>query len=168
MQQLSQYYNNDPWNFAPRIGIAWSPAKYDQNIADCGGFGISYDCFPETLLLNSRANPPYEYNFGFCCGTAATEFGTPYDNGLILLGTSNNSVYGYLISPLVAQQVMLGPNNLPIGSGNPVEIWGTPQNMPTPYTYVYSLEMETQLPKNFGKRLPTDIRAAGQFEKPAF
>jgi Carboxypeptidase regulatory-like domain/TonB dependent receptor len=149
VEQLGQYYQNDRDNFAPRIGFAWSPAKYDSNIVLRGGFGISYDRLPETLLLNSRANPPYEYNFGFCCGTAATEFGSPYDNGLIQLGTSSNSVYGYPISPLVAQQVMLGPNNLPIGSGNPVEIWGTPQNMPTPYTYVYSLEMETQLPKNF-------------------
>jgi hypothetical protein len=149
VKQLGQFYQNDRTDFAPRIGFAWSPAKYNGNIVFRGGFGISYDRFPETLLLNSRANPPYEFNFGFCCGTAASEFGSPYDKGLILLSTSSNSIYGYSNSPLVAQQVMLGPNNLPTGNGNPVEIWGTPQNMPTPYAYIYSLEMQTQLPKNF-------------------
>jgi outer membrane receptor protein involved in Fe transport len=146
---LSQYYKPDRNNWAPRIGFAWSPNKYDNKIVFRGGFGISYDRVPETLLLNSRANPPFEYNFGFCCGTASNEFGSPYDHGLILLGTSNNSVFGYPISPLVKSQITIGPNNLPTGSGNPVQIYGTPQNFPNPYVYVYSLEMQTQLPSNF-------------------
>ena len=144
VKTLGQYYQNDRNNWAPRLGFAWSPSKYSGNIVFRGGFGVSYDRIPETLLLNSRANPPYESNFGFCCGTAPTEFGTPYDNGLILLGTSNNSVYGYPISPLVGSQIVLGPNNLPIGTA--VEIWGTRPNLVNPYVYVYSLEMQDQLP----------------------
>ncbi len=142
VQTVSQYYKPDRNNFAPRIGFAWSPSRYDNKIVLRGGFGISYDRIPETLLLNSRANPPYQANFGFCCGGATN----PFDGGLIVLGTSNNSIYGYPITPLIGTQYVLGPNNLPIGTG--VEVWGTPQDMPNPYVYVYSLEMENQLPGN--------------------
>lgn len=143
VHKLGEYYKPDRNNFAPRIGFAWSPSQYEGKVVFRGGFGISYDRVPETLLLNSRANPPYQANFGFCCGNASD----PFNGGLIQLSTSSNSIYGYTLSPAVATKITFGPNNLPIGTG--VEVWGTPQNFPNPYVYVYSLEMQNQLPSNF-------------------
>ncbi len=144
VQHVSQYYKPDRNNFAPRIGFAWSPQRYGNNMVIRGGFGVAYDRIPEALLVPSRSNPPYQAQFGFCCGSADN----PFVGGLIVLGTSN-SIYGYPVSPLLAGQFPLGPNNLPTGAGQAVTIYGTPQNMPNPYTYVYSLEIEQQLPANF-------------------
>ncbi len=141
---VSQYYKPDRNNFAPRIGFAWSPAKYGNNMVVRGGFGVAYDRIPEALLIPSRQNPPYQASFGFCCGSADN----PYVGGLIVLATTN-SIYDYPVSPLVSQQFPLGPNNLPTAPGASVQLYGTPRNMPNPYTFVYSLEIEQQLPANF-------------------
>jgi hypothetical protein len=127
VQPVSQYYKPDRNNFAPRIGFAWSPQKYGNNMVIRGGFGVAYDRIPEALLIPSRSNPPYQAQFGFCCGGADN----PFVGGLIVLGTSN-SIYGYPVSPLLAGQFPLGPNNLPTGAGQAVTIYGTPQNMPNP------------------------------------
>ena len=35
------------------MGFAWAPNRYDNKMVFRGGFGISYDRIPETLLLNS-------------------------------------------------------------------------------------------------------------------
>jgi hypothetical protein len=144
VQPVSQYYKPDRNNFAPRVGFAWSPQRYNNNMVVRGGFGVAYDRIPEALLIPSRQNPPYQASFGFCCGGATN----PFDGGLIVLATTN-SIYNYPLSPLVKSQLPLGPNNLPTGSGASVQLYGTPQNMPNPYTYVYSLEVEQQLPAQF-------------------
>jgi hypothetical protein len=141
VQPVSQLYKPDRNNFSPRVGFAWAPDKYNNQVVVRGGFGVAYDRIPETLLLNSRQNPPFVANFGLCCGSATN----PFDGGLIVLATTN-SIYNYPVSPLIGTQFPLGPN-LPIGT--PVTIYGTPQNLPNPYVFVYSLEIQQQLPENF-------------------
>src|SRR5262249_30649439 len=92
--------------------------------------------------------PPFAASFGLCCGTAPTEFGTPYDQGLIVLSTSTNSVYGYQVSPLITTLMPLGPNNLPASGASvgSVQLYGAPQNYPTPTVYLWQLQIQKEFP----------------------
>jgi hypothetical protein len=142
--------NPDRNNFAPRIGFAYSPRieglhnflNNDRAVIR-GGFGIAYNRIPVAPLNNVRGNPPLFARFGLCCGTATTDFGSPFANGTILFATgSSNSISSYPRNPALGQGVL--PNGAVVGG--PVELWGTPQDLPNPYVYTYSLEMQHELP----------------------
>ena len=118
-----------------------------------GGFGVAYNRIPVAPLANVRGNPPFFGRFNICCGTAATDFGSPFAGGQILyaLGSSNsvtsfprNAALGGGINPATG-----GPN-----SGS-VEIWGAPQELPNPYVYTYSLEIQQELPGKLTARSGT-------------
>jgi hypothetical protein len=144
LKVTDQLTNPDRNNFAPRLGFAWSPGLLQNKTVLRGGVGVSYNRVPDVLFANTRGNPPFFARFGLCCGTAATDFGTPFDGGKItFVQGANNSVDSYPTNPALAQGI--DPSTgLPIGGA--VEAWGAPQNFPMAYTYNYSLETETQLP----------------------
>jgi len=149
VKPVSEYYRPTKRAFSPRLGFAWSPGTH-SNMVIRAGFGIAYDRVPEALLTPSRQNPPFAANFGLCCGTAPTEFGKPFDNGLILLSTSSTGITGYTVSPQITTQMPLGPNNLPTGAAGPccgsISIWGAPQYFPQPMAMLYSLDVQDRLP----------------------
>jgi len=142
---------NPTWrNFGPRLGMAWSPTMFENKVVVRGGFGIAYDRFDDNVFNNTRNNPPFVANYGICCGTEVTGFGTPFVNGQISFNTgTSNSPLSYpanpaLITPLNANGL---PTILP-GQGAP-NIYANPVNMPVPYVYLYSLQMQDSLPKNW-------------------
>jgi hypothetical protein len=143
----SQQWPSNKHNFGPRLGFAWSPTKYDSKLVFRGGFGIAYDRFDNNVFDNTRNNPPFVANYGICCGT----FNSPFANGQILFntGTSNNPL-SYPGNPVLATG--LGPNGLPIpgqGAYSPPNIYSTSVNMPNPYVYLYSFQMQYSLPKDW-------------------
>ena len=138
---------NPTWrNFGPRLGFAWSPMKYDSRLVFRGGFGIAYDRFDDNIFNQIRNNPPAVANYGLCCGTP----GSPYAGGLIAfnLGTSNNPL-SYPANSALATP--LGANGLPEPGGpyGSESIYSDPVHMPVPYTYLYSLQMQYSLPKDW-------------------
>ncbi|HET7112883.1 MAG TPA: TonB-dependent receptor, partial [Pyrinomonadaceae bacterium] len=149
---VDELYEPDKNNFAPRVGFAYSPRLHflglDSETGDTtvirGGFGIAYNRIPVAPLANVRGNPPFFGRFGLCCGTASVDFGTPFAGGQILYATgSSNSVTSYPRNPALGggiNPITGGPN-----SGS-VEIWGAPQDLPNPYVYTYSLEIQQELP----------------------
>ena len=150
VRPVDRLSNPDRNNFAPRIGFAYSPRieglhnllNNDRAVIR-GGFGIAYNRIPVAPLNNVRGNPPLFARFGLCCGTAPTDFGTPFANGTILFATgSSNSISSYPRNPALGQGVL--PNGAVVGAA--VELWGTPQDLPNPYVYTYSLEMQHELP----------------------
>jgi hypothetical protein len=139
-------------NFAPRFGFAYTPNGLragnffeGSRAVIRGGFGVAYNRIPVAPLNNVRGNPPFFARFNLCCGTAPTDFGTPFANGTILYATgTSNSIGSYPRNPALAQGVR------PDGSvvAGAVELWGTPQDLPNPYVYTYSLETQYELFSN--------------------
>jgi Carboxypeptidase regulatory-like domain len=139
-------YKKDLTNFGPQIGFAWNPKMLDSKLVVRGGGGIGYDRLPNALLNNARRNPPNGQNFGICCGTDVTEFGSPFVGGQITFVTStDNTIFGYPRNPGLGGGTNPA-NGLPNVGG--IEIYGTPQDLPSAYVMRYSLEGQYQLPKN--------------------
>lgn len=149
---IDELYEPDRNNFAPRVGFAYSPnikflglgSETGDTTVIRGGFGIAYNRIPVAPLANVRGNPPFFARFGICCGTAPTDFGTPFANGQILYAVgSSNSLTSYPRNPALGQGI-----NPVTGAPNSgaVEIWGAPQDLPNPYVYTYSLEVQQELP----------------------
>lgn len=137
-------YKKDLNNFAPQVGFAWSPAMLDNKLVIRGGGGLGYDRLANALLANARRNPPNGALFGICCGTAATEFGSPFVGGQItFVSSTDGTIFGYPRNPQLG-----GGANVTTGLPNigAVEIYGSPQDLPTAYVGRYSLEAQYQLP----------------------
>jgi len=146
--QVSQLYDPDRNNFAPRIGFAYTPTQSDGKVVFRGGFGVSYDRFFLNLFNNIRFNPPFSAGgIGLCCDAAAGilySFGNPNDplsyppNPALQAGIDPNT--GGLLAP--------APASLPGGfvrNDQYIEINGAPKNMRQAYIYNYSFEMDQQI-----------------------
>jgi hypothetical protein len=140
-------------NFGPRLGFAWSPMMYDNKVVLRGGFGIAYDRFDDNIFNQTRNNPPFVANYGICCGTAGPPtdgFGTPFVDGQIAFNIgASNSPLSYPANPALVTP--LGSNGLPtiLAGQSPPNIFSDPTHMPVPYTYLYSLQMQNSLPKDW-------------------
>jgi len=138
-------------NIAPRLGFSWSPARFRASTVVRGGFGIAYNRTDDVLFSNARGNPPAFARFNLCCGTASTDFGTPFDGGAILyaLGSSNSAV-SYPVNPALAFGIdpknggVCGNAKCSFDQG--VEIYGGAKNFRNAYVYIYSFEAERRLP----------------------
>jgi hypothetical protein len=144
----SSLYNPDRNNFAPRLGFAYSPKYFglEQKFVLRGGFGISYNRIPEVVFSNTRGNPPFFARYSICCGTAATDFGSPFAGGQILytLGTST-SPFSYPRNPALAVGIDPATGTPP---NRQVEIYGALPDTPTAYVYSFSFEGQYSLPWN--------------------
>ena len=142
----SDLYNPDRNNFAPRFGFAYSPRRYglEEKLVIRGGFGISYNRIPEIVFSNTRGNPPFFARYAICCGTAATDFGSPFAGGQILYALgSSTSPFSYPANPALAVGIDPVTGTPP---NRTVEVYGALADTPTPYVYAYSLETQYLLP----------------------
>ncbi|MDQ2856811.1 MAG: hypothetical protein M3R68_10815, partial [Acidobacteriota bacterium] len=142
--QVNQLYQPDKNNFGPRVGFAYSPERFKDNLVVRGGFGVSYNRIENYLFENTRGNPPFFARYQICCGTSAQDFSTPFANGQILYALgANSSPFSYPRNPALATGI--NPVTGAPNSGS-VEIYGALPKEPTPYVYTYSLEGEYSLP----------------------
>jgi outer membrane receptor protein involved in Fe transport len=146
VEPASQLYNPDRNNFAPRFGFAYSPTRFglEEKLVIRGGAGIFYNRIPEIVFSNTRGNPPFFARYAICCGTAATDFGSPFAGGQILYALgAGSSPFSYPANPALA--VGIDP-----ATGAPrnrtVEVYGALADTPTPYVYAYSFEAQYALP----------------------
>ncbi|MGI8995937.1 MAG: carboxypeptidase regulatory-like domain-containing protein [Pyrinomonadaceae bacterium] len=155
---VERLYNPDRNNFGPRLGFAYSPnlgesfgGLLGENRAVIrGGFGIFYDRIFQNQLANVRGNPPFFARAGLFNPSDA-------DNGPIIYSFAlggNPFVYPANpnlqrgIDPLTGGLLAPNPTTLPGGfirRDIPVEVNGTPEDLPNAYVYSYSLELQYQL-----------------------
>jgi hypothetical protein len=148
VEPTSKLYNGDKNNFAPRFGFAYSPKRFElqDKLVLRGGFGVAYNRIPEVVFSNTRGNPPFFARYQICCGTATTDFGSPFANGQILyeLGQSS-SPFSYAPNPALAVGIDPATGTPP---NRTVEIYGALPETPTAYVYTYSFEGQYALPYN--------------------
>ena len=140
-------YNATLRNFGPRIGFAWSPNLMHGKSVVRGGFGMAYDRFDDVSFNNTRDNPPLVASYGICCGGPTN----PYVNGQILyeLGSSD-SPSGFVANPALATPIDPSTNLPEILTGQSApNVYANPTYMPVPYVYLYSLQVQHELPRNW-------------------
>jgi hypothetical protein len=146
VEPTSDLYEPDRNNFAPRFGFAYSPKRYglQEKLVIRGGAGVAYNRIPEIVFANARGNPPFFARYAICCGTASSDFGTPFVGGQILyaLGASN-SPFSFPANPALGVGIDPATGTPP---NRTVEIYGSRPDMPMAYVYTYSLETQYALP----------------------
>jgi len=138
---VNKLFATDKNNFAPRFGFAYSAS---DRLVLRGGFGISYNRIPNVMFTNTRGNPPFFARFNICCGTAASDFGSPFVGGLIRFGVgSSTSPNSFPANPGLAQGIDPVTGGV---RGAAVEIYGAFPDTPNSHVYVYSFEGQYELP----------------------
>jgi hypothetical protein len=129
-------YNTSPANFGPQLGFAWSPTsfrghEFSSRLVIRGGFGIAYSAIEEGVTLNGRNNPPFVSSNSTLSGSQI----------LYELPTDIHDFNGYPSNPFTIAN--FNANLLPTTSI--ISVTGFPNNMPSTYTYHYSLEGQYDL-----------------------
>jgi Carboxypeptidase regulatory-like domain/TonB dependent receptor len=144
-----RFWNTQYGNFGPKFGFAWNPALMASKMVLRGGFALAYNHLDVALFNVAQLDDgPGLANFGLCCGTASDFFGTPFAGNTItyVLGTSNSAT-SYPINPALATGVGANGYPKPFNGANPnTEVYGAFPNTRQPYSYLFSLETQYQLP----------------------
>lgn len=144
IEARNKLWDSDWNNFGPQVGFAWTPKMFDDKMVVRGGFGLSYDRLPNALPANARRNPPNVANYGICCGTHPSSFGTPFARGQILyvLGRDRTPT-SYPVNPNIGRGVNPATGGPLSGT---IEIYDINNDFKQPQVYRYSLEAQYELP----------------------
>jgi Carboxypeptidase regulatory-like domain len=126
-------------NFGPQLGFAWSPSRFQSKGVVRGGFGIGYNRVPYSITLNGRLNPPFFAEFN--------NLELPSEI-LYRFGTEVNSPGGFPSNPSTILQFDPNTNipiNLPPSAAKPNAALVVNPEVPNPYTYRYSLDLQYEL-----------------------
>ncbi len=140
-------YNSQFGNFGPKVGFAYAPAMLRQKTVFRGGFALAYNRYDDVLFDPAIEDGPGIFNYGLCCGTAATDFGTPFANGQIQYGLGSSAAPGSY-APNPALKTAINANGLP-ANGATVEGYGAEPNLKNPYSYLFSAEIQQDLGHQF-------------------
>ena len=130
-------WNAQKLNFGPQVGFNWSPNYYNGRVVVRGGFGLNYN---QEQIANSNAN---DYNPPGTSSVPGSSKNPMEINPNILYATSSSptNINGYPANPSVI--TTFNAAGLPtVGGAN---LNALPGNLPTEYSYHYSLEVEMQL-----------------------
>jgi hypothetical protein len=151
LRPRDRLWNTQYKNFGPKVGFAYNPTAMASKVVLRGGFALAYNHLDFALFnVAQQDNGPGLANYGLCCGDA----NSPFAGGLIkyAVGTSNSPT-SYPINPALATGT--GANGFPNpygkdGAGNPIypniEVYGAFPNTKIPYSFLYSLETQIELP----------------------
>ncbi len=130
-------WNAQKLNFGPQVGFNWSPNYFNGRVVWRGGFGLNYN---QEQIANSNAN---DYNPPGTSSVPGSSKSPTEINPNILYATSSSptNINGYPANPSVI--TTFNAAGLPtVGGAN---LNALPGNLPTEYSYHYSLEVEMDL-----------------------
>jgi len=128
LQTGGSLHEADKNNFAPQIGLAWSPSRYQNRLVVRGGFGVGYNRLPGNRTLESRFNAPFFAGFVL-------------EGDRILYATAGD-ILGFDYPPNPAAILTFDPEtNLPL-TGSPPNVNAVVQEARNPYVLRYSGEAE--------------------------
>jgi outer membrane receptor protein involved in Fe transport len=120
---LDGVYNRDLNNFAPRLGLAWTPIP---NTVVRMGYGIYYDYIPQDLFIA---------NFTTSAGVATNPIGPSPVFGM---NFNQNAFNGTTPGVAILTPITTGP----------FTIFATPRNFPTPYSQNWNFNVQEKLAGN--------------------
>ena len=140
----NNFFNPDYTGVTPKVGFAYVLPVDHGNMVVRGGVARAMNRLNFSIFDNAVEDGPGYFNYGLCCGTAPGDFASPFAGGTIQysLGTSNSPT-SFPINPALKTPIV---NNLPVGTQ--IEVYGAPPRVKTPYAYLYSLEVQTELRYN--------------------
>ncbi len=146
------YPHNHLWfsqykNFSPKVGFAFAPDRFKQQVVVRGGFALAYNRLDDALFDPSLEDGPGVFSYGICCGTAPQDFGSPFVGGQIKYNLGSTTAYNsYPVNP--ALKTTIQANGLP-ANNIAIEAYGALPNLPQPYSYLYSMEVQNNLGHDF-------------------
>ncbi len=150
VRPVNHFYQPQYANFSPKLGFAYSPSRYNGKVVVRGGFALAYDRLDFNLFENAAEDGPGYANFGICCAAP----GNTTVNGTLQykVGTGNTP-NGYGVNPGLKTGINPAtglPLPLPNANGlvviNPVEVYGVSNTAQTPYSYLYTLGTQFEMP----------------------
>jgi hypothetical protein len=135
-------YQPQKWNLGPQIGFAWSPQGSGGKVVLRGGFGLNYNQEEIAISANGNGNPPDVVSPFFSSPPPPAPL-----NPSIVYGAASDvhSLFGYPANPNTI--VKFNSSNLPVTGQTSVTAF--PLNLPTAYTYHYSLDAEYNFTGNW-------------------
>jgi hypothetical protein len=143
-----QLYQPDRNNFGPRVGIAWSPERYEGKVVFRAGFGIVFNRNGDVVNDNIRQDTPYSALATACCSDGdATVVGPPPGSNILYSLGANTKANSYPVNPAFANGV--APDgalcaDAACANTNPVSLFGALPRQATPYVYIFSNQIELQ------------------------
>ena len=125
---LSQLYNPDKKDFAPRVSLAWDVTGKGKTVIRTG-FGMFYDAFSQDMVLGHLPYSPY------------FDPGPAYNN---LPGANPINSSGANGGPIGYQQPVFAPASTG-GCGYECDAFAFDRNIKTPYMENYNLNFQQQL-----------------------
>ncbi|MBV8437718.1 MAG: TonB-dependent receptor [Silvibacterium sp.] len=121
--------------FAPRVGIAWSPEKWQGKLVIRSGFGIFYNPMEQLVMEQFQGEPP----FGGSNSLSVPLFQTPF---VSQTGTVAPNAFGGFITPKPGEAVDWS-------RFRPILMFGELEpNLRTQYTTQYNFQVQQQLAPN--------------------
>ena len=120
---VSQLYDKDYNNFAPRFGFAYDVTGKGRTVVR-GGWGLFYDAFAQDIFIGHAP-----YNCAFCPGAAFT------GSGPAPIGSAGLSGNAFGAGPIFGGVSPLG------------DFFGADPHLRTPYTQNFNLNIQQQLGK---------------------
>jgi len=131
-------------NYAPKFAFAYAPTSLTQKAVIRGGFAMAYNHLDVALFNNAFEDGPGFALFNLCCGGNGNKAGIQYNRG------TTRSPASFPINPTL--KTGIGPNGFPLqldGTANQrgVEVYGVGKKIDYPMSYLYSTEIQYELPK---------------------
>ncbi len=127
-------------NFAPRVGIAYSP---DSKTSIRAGYGMFYTAFEGLSAGIMSANPPYGYDY--------SSFSPPLFSTPFITAASGQNIGQRFPEPIPALGASAGNPNNSVNWSQYLPITGVPsffhQNV-TPYSESYTFSVEREIARN--------------------